>query len=631
MTDKPPFLKIRLAPAEVGVEKLRGGGMILRSPQPLATYEKHLGEMLRRQAGLRPEQTFLAERQGESWRRLSWAEGLQAAESVGQALAERRLGADRPVMILSGNSVDHALLMLGAHLAGVPVAPVSPAYSLLSQDFGKLRQVAEQVRPGMIFVDTPEPFAKALGCLDLLDVEIVVGRRRQDGAGDAGGSGGAGGDVTSFSELLANKPGDALRRAEALVGPDTVAKVLFTSGSTGTPKGVINTHRMLCSNQQMIAQLWPFLTEEPLVLVDWLPWNHTFGGNHNFNMILKHGGTLYIDGGKPRPDLVGETVRNLRQTFPTLYFNVPAGFAQLLPHLEEDQELCRNFFRRLKLVFYAGAALPQDLWERLEKLSIQTLGQRVFMTSAWGSTETSPLATSVHFPIERAGVIGLPAPGVEIKLLPEGSRMELRVRGPHVTPGYLHDPELTAAAFDEEGFYKIGDAGHLVDLERPERGLVFDGRVAENFKLQSGTWVHVGEVRVAALAAAAPALADAVVTGHDRAFVGLLAWPNLVACQRLCGLADQEGQEGDILRRSEVLSCVREGIERFNATQRGTSTRIARVLLLAEPPSLDEGEITDKGYINQRATLERRAALVERLYGEDPLPEEVILLPSSSA
>lgn len=615
MHEKPPFLDIHFAPAEVTVENLPEGGKILRSPQPLLPYEAHLGQMLRRQAEERPDQTFLAERSGEGWRRLSWGEGLQAAEAVGQSLAERGLGPERPVMILSGNSVDHALLMLGAHLAGVPVAPVSPAYSLMSQDFGKLLQVAEQVRPAMVFVETPRPFAGALEHLDLHGVEVVASRGMEDGSGE----------VTSLASLRSAEPGETLRRAEGKVGPESTAKILFTSGSTGMPKGVVNTHRMLCSNQQMIAQLWPFLAEESPVLVDWLPWNHTFGANHNFNMVLKQGGTLYIDGGKPRPDLVGETVRNLREISPTLYFNVPAGFAQLLPHLESDEDLCRNFFRRLRLIFYAGAALPQDLWERLETLAIRTLGKRVPMTSAWGSTETSPLATSVHFPIERAGVIGLPAPGVEIKFLPAGGKMELRVRGPHVTPGYLHDPELTAAAFDGEGFYKIGDAGRLADPEHPERGLVFDGRVAENFKLQSGTWVHVGELRVAALAAAAPALADAVITGHDRSFIGLLAWPNLVACRRLCGLADDTGTVEEVLQRPEVVECVREGLKNYNTTQKGSSTRIARVLLMVEPPNLDGGEITDKGYINQRAALERRAPLVERLYAEEP-SQEVIQL-----
>ena len=609
---------LAFAPAEVDVEPLASGGMVLRSPRPLEPYERHLGEMLQRWARERPEHTFLAERTeaAEGWRQVSYGQGFARSAAIAQSLVDRGLGEDRPLMILSGNSVDHALLTLGALLAGVPVAPVSPAYSLLSRDYGKLRHVFEIVRPAMLFAERPAMFLGALRSLDSSGALVVT-------SGDLPGVPGA----TPLAELENAVPGAGFEAAAARVGPDTIAKILFTSGSTGTPKGVLNTHRMLCSNQQMLEQCWPFLRRRPPVLVDWLPWNHTFGANHNFNLVLKHGGTLYIDAGKPAPGAIDETVRNLREISPTLYFNVPAGFAQLVPHLERDEALRVNFFRRLQLIFYAGAALPQDLWQRLEALSLDVLGRKVAMVSAWGSTETAPMATSVHFEIERAGVIGLPAPGVEIKMVPAGSKLELRVKGPNVTPGYLHDDALTRSAFDDEGFYLIGDAGTLADPEDPSKGLVFDGRVAENFKLTSGTWVHAGSLRVEVLAAAAPVLQDAVVTGHDRDWVGLLAWLNVTACNELCAggqTADPPVPE-DLVRDAGVIEHVRCALAVHNAANPGSSRRIGRVLLMADPPSIDADEITDKGYVNQLATLERRADLVERLYRLEPTADVIVI------
>ncbi len=621
---------LELPPAEVEVEPLAGGGTILRSPRQLEPYERHLGEMLHRWARECPQRTFLAERSavpqggtsGRSpWREVSYAGALARSAAIGQSLIDRGLGQDRPLMILSGNSVDHALMTLGALSAGVPVAPVSPAYSLISSDYGKLRRVFDTVAPAMLFVERPEMFLRALGSLEISScgagaaVELVISGGRPEGCPRA----------TPLAELESATPGAGLEAAEAAIGPDTIAKILFTSGSTGKPKGVINTHRMLCSNQQMLEQCWPFLRRRPPVLVDWLPWNHTFGANHNFNLVMKHGGTLYINGGKPVPGAIDETARNLREISPTIYFNVPAGFAQLVPRLERDRRLRTNFFRRLQLIFYAGAALPQDLWQRLEALSLDTLGRKVAMVSGWGSTETAPMATAVHFPIERAAVIGLPAPGVEIKLVPAGCKLELRVKGPNVTPGYLHDDDLTRAAFDEDGYYRIGDAGALADPADPAKGLVFDGRVAENFKLTSGTWVHAGALRVKALAAAAPALQDAVVTGHDRSFVGLLAWPNITACGELCGDPEAAGKPEDLVRDAGVIDHVRRTLARHNAANSGSSRRIERVLLMAEAPSIDAGEITDKGYVNQLATLERRSRLVERLYRPEPSDDVIVI------
>jgi feruloyl-CoA synthase len=382
---------------------------------------------------------------------------------------------------------------------------------------------------------------------------------------------------------------------------------------------------MLTSNQTMIEQVWPFLKQQRLVLVDWLPWNHTFGANHNFNMVLAHGGTMYIDAGKPAPGLIEETIKNLREISPTIYFNVPAGFNMVLPYLEKDAALAEKFFSELRLIFYAGAALSQDLWNRLEALSVKTTGKRVPMVSSWGSTETAPVATVGHILIERAGVIGLPPPGVELKFVPSGSKFEVRVRGPNIFPGYWNRPDLTKDAFDEDGFYRIGDAARLADPGDPAKGILFDGRIAEDFKLSTGTWVHVGGLRVAALASAAPALQDAVVTGHDCDFVALLAWPNINALKEICTDKTAHDDPAKLIASPSVREHVRRGIAAHNAAQAGSSSQIRRVLLMPEPPSIDANEITDKGYINQRAVLERRKALVERLYAASPAVDVIVV------
>ncbi|NBS55643.1 MAG: feruloyl-CoA synthase [Betaproteobacteria bacterium] len=579
---------LRFAPARVEVEAREGRSRILRSPIPLAPFPRAVGEWLVHWARTSPDRVFLAERAGEAWRKVTYAGALDAVRSIGEALLARGLSADRPVAILSDNSVDHALLALGAMHAGIPASPISPAYSLMSKDHTRLKGIFELLQPGLVYARDPAPFAPALE---------AVGAR-----------------TTGIEELLAEKPGARIDAAFAAVGPDTVAKILFTSGSTGSPKGVINTHRMLCSNQQSWAQLWPFLEETPPVLCEWLPWNHTFGGNATFNMVLRNGGTMYVDGGKPAPGLVETTVRNLREVSPTLYFNVPRGFDLLLPYLESDAELRRSFFRNLDAVFYAGAALPQNLWARLEALAVAENGGRLSMLSAWGSTETSPMATCVHYPIARAGVVGNPGPGTELKLVPSGTKLEVRVRGPNVTPGYWRRDDLTREAFDEEGFYRIGDAMKFVDADDPAKGLAFDGRVAEDFKLMSGTWVHVGTVRVQLIAACDPLVQDAVITGHDREEMGALVFVNPAAVKTL-GL-DPAG----------VRARLAAALGKLNAAATGSSTAPARLLVMDEPPSIDANEITDKGYINQRAVLERRAALVERLHAGGP---EVILLPGS--
>lgn len=588
---KPSFLPLDLAVPRIRRRDLAGGGFILDSEDPLGAHADHLGQLLQAQAERQPDAIFLAERNSAGgWREVSYGEAWQAARSIAQALLDRGLDQSTPIVILSGNSVDHALLMLGGFVAGVPVTPVSVAYSLMSGDFAKVHHIVGLVKPKLIFAQSNGssgggPFGKVLATLPE-GIEIL----------------------TDMASLRATAPTAAVDARFNAIRPDWVAKYLFTSGSTGLPKGVINTHRMLCSNQQAIAQIWPFLQNTPPVLLDWLPWNHTFGGNHNFNMVLRQGGRLHIDDGKPAPGLVEKTVANLSDVSPTIYFNVPAGYAMLVPHLEKDADLSARFFRNLQMIFYAGAALPPDLWARLEALSIRTLGKRVIMTSSWGSTETSPLATAAHYPIERAGVIGVPVPGVQLKFVPSGSKLEIRVKGPNVTPGYVGNDEQTQKAFDEDGFYRIGDAAKLADESDPARGVVFDGRTAEDFKLTTGTWVHVGGVRVASIAACSPLLQDAVVTGQDRGYIGLLAWPSAAAKD----LAPEE------LRRQ-----IAEKLSLHNRTQGGSSLKVRRVLLLSEPPSIDANEITDKGYINQRATLERRHADVMHLYADPPAADVI--------
>lgn len=606
---------VDLAAPLVALEGSPETGFILTSAAPLQPYRENLGEMLRHWARQTPERIFLGERHaGEGWRRLSYAEVAQQADAIAQALLDRHLGPYRPVMILSGNSIDHALLMLGCFIAGVPVVPVSVPYSLMSRDYLKLRFIFEEICPGLIYVADAGTFAAALAGLNLSGVEVVASCGSLEGRA-----------VTPFVDLAAIPSTAAVDCSLALVGAQTVAKILYTSGSTGQPKGVINTHGMLCANQQMLAQIWPFTGRTPPVLVDWLPWNHTFGGNHNFNLVLNQGGTLYIDGGKPAPVLVEETVRNLGEIAPTIYFNVPVGFAMLLPYLEQDEALRNNFFRNLQLIFYAGAALPQDLWERLEQVALRSIGRKVMMTSSWGSTETSPLATAAHFPLEKAGVIGIPCPGVSLKMLPNGDHYELRVKGPNVTPGYFRRPDLTAAAFDEDGYYLIGDAGAFVDPADPARGISFAGRVAEDFKLMSGTWVRVGLLRVAVLEATAPLLQFALITGHDRDEIGLLGWPNPAFCRELCAPGAEQLPLKMLLRQPSVESFLRARLTCYNAAQPGSSTRIGRIMLMDEPPDSDANEITDKGYINQRAALARRRLLVEQLYAEPPAAAVIVL------
>ncbi len=562
-----------------------------------------------------PTRVFLAERGPDgAWRRLTYSEAAGLSARIAQALIDRGLSAERPVMVLSENGIDHALLLLGAMQAGIPLAPISPAYSLMSTDKGKLKHIFALLRPGLVYASDGARFAAALASLPLDGVDVVVSANPPAGL-----------DAQLFGELTASPPGPAVAHARESITAATVVKILFTSGSTGLPKGVINTQRMMTSNQQSILQLWRFLGKSPPVLVDWLPWNHTAGGNHNFNLILWNGGTLYIDEGKPVPGLIEKTVRNLAEISPTVYFSVPRGYDILLPYLERDEKLCRRFFAELAVLQYAGAALPLHLWERIEHVIARTALRRPLLAAGWGSTETAPMATLGHFPIAHPHNIGLPGPGTALKLVPVAGKFELRVKGPNVTPGYWRDPAQTHNAFDEEGYLRMGDAGRLADPDDPAQGVIFEGRIGENFKLSTGTWVEVGRLRVSLLAACAPLIQDAVITGHDGPEIGVLAFPNLAACRDLCPSLDAKAPVTDVLRHRAVLDRLAELLAAWNAANPASTTRIGRVLLLAEPPSIDANEITDKGYINQRAVRERRADQVARLHATAPDADVIVL------
>ncbi|WP_426410971.1 feruloyl-CoA synthase [Bradyrhizobium ganzhouense] len=579
------------------------GSIVLRSPDPLCDSARCVGDWLEHFAQQTPDTIFLAERDSADtpWATVTYAGALRRVRAAASWILTQGLSAERPVVILSDNSIDHALLALAAQHVGVPSAAISPAYSLMSRDFDKLKSMIALLEPGAIYVSGTKPFAAALAAINPLHkAQIVSGN-----AGDA--------DALAFRDIAATAETPDVAKGFAAVTPDTIAKFLFTSGSTGTPKAVINTQRMLTSSQQAKAQTWTFLEQsDDLVILDWLPWSHTFGANHNFNLVLRNGGSLYIDGGKPAPGLFATSLANLKSVMPTVYFNVPRGFDMLIAALRGDEELCRRFFGEVKFAFYAGAALPQNLWDALEELSIKTVGRAMPMVSAWGSTETSPLATDCHFLAERSGNIGVPIPGTELKLVTSGDKLEVRVRGPNVTPGYWKAPELTRQAFDEDGFYLIGDAVKFADADRPERGLFFDGRVAEDFKLNSGTWVSVGTLRVAGIAALAPLAQDVVVTGHGGDEVRFLVFPNIAACRAHAGLSETVGAN-DVLAHDKVRTAIAQGLSKLKQQGANSSGHATRALLLAEPPSVDGGEITDKGYINQRAVLTRRADAVARL------------------
>ena len=584
-----------------------GGKHYLRCEQALEPYLERMSDRLVHWAQQRPDATLFAQRDpalGDQWRHLSFAQALDGARRIGQALLDRGLSIDRPLVILGPNSLDHALLALGAMYAGVAFCAVSPAYSLVSKDYDKLRHVMQTLTPGLVFAPSWPQYGPSIDAVLPPEVEVVLA--------NVDGSSASGRSITPFSELLCTAATAAVDAAMRATGPETVVKFLFTSGSTKLPKAVINTQRMICSNQQQMVQSSPSLCDEPMVLVDWLPWNHTAGGNSDFFMAVYHGGSLYIDEGKPTADLIGQTLRNLREVAPTWYFNVPVGYEAIARAMDTDAQLRRNFFWRLRQQLYAGAALSQPIQDALYAHAESEYGERVVMTAGLGMTESSPFALFVTNPHSLAGHIGLPAAGLELKLAPMGDKVEIRYRGPNITPGYWRNPEATAEAFDEEGYFCTGDAVAWIDPDNIHLGLKFDGRIAEDFKLATGTFVSVGPLRARIIAAGAPYVQDAVITGLNLHEVGALLMPT-PDLRKLAALPAARPW-AEVVAHPAVKAWLQQLLDGLAQQSTGSANRLARALIVTEPPSLDLGEVTDKGSINQRAVLKHRAALVEALH-----------------
>lgn len=607
----PKYRPMTFGVTRVDLREGAAGVSYLMAQQALGDYAHRITDRLLHWAHTAPDRTWMARRvknpDGSTgdWRHISYAQALSSARSIGQALLDRGLNADRPVAILSENDLEHALLALGCLYAGVPYCSVSPAYSTISTDHEKLRHVLSTLTPGLVFASDATRYGKAIATAVGEDVEVAI----HSGAADALSARA----TTRFDDILATPATPSVDAAMQATGPDTIAKFLFTSGSTKLPKAVINTHRMWCANQQQMRQSMPVLADEPPVLVDWLPWNHTFGGNHNYGLVLYNGGTLYIDDGKPVPALMAETLRNLREIAPTVYFNVPTGFEAIAHAMQTDAVLRKNLLSRVKMFFYAGAALAQPVWDSLHRTQEAEVGERIVMGTGLGMTESGPFGIFVTSHNVKSGDLGVPAPGLELKLVPTEGKVEVRYRGPNITPGYWRAPEETAGHFDEEGFFCSGDAVKWIDENDIHQGLKFDGRIAEDFKLATGTFVSVGPLRARIIAAGAPYVQDAVLTGINLKEVGALIFPT-AACRRLSGL-EATATLKEVLESPAVQAHFQTVINQLAATSTGSANRIARAYLMAEPPSIDKGEVTDKGSINQRAVLKHREALVNALHG----------------
>jgi feruloyl-CoA synthase len=608
-----PLRAISFGDPAVSVERRDDGTIYLKPKASLGDYPVRLTDRLHHWARIAPDRVFMAERNDQGWRQLTYGQLLGYSRRIASALLARGLSAERPIVILSGNSIDHALMAFGALSAGIPFCPVSSAYSLVSKDYGKLAFVMKLLTPGLLFADDADKFTSALSACVPMGAEIAASRGAVPGH-----------DITHLADLLATSEHPRLDAAHDAIGPDTIAKFLLTSGSTGNPKAVVNTQRMICANQVMIRETFAFLKDEPPVIVDWLPWNHTFGGNHNIGLTLYNGGSMYLDEGKPVPGGIEETVRNLREISPTVYFNVPKGYESLLPYLRDDRDLRAKFFHRLHAMFFSGAALSPYVWNSLDELSAREKGYRVPMLTGLGATETAPFFMTARPETSRSGHVGLPVLGTEAKLVPSNGKLELRARGPNVTPGYWRQPELTAAAFDEEGFYKFGDAIKPAFADDLAAGFDFDGRIAEDFKLASGTWVSVGPLRARFVAACAPLVRDVVIAGLNHDGIAAIVVLDLDGC-RLVNSALAADDIAAAASDAKVREAFRERFSRLLAASTGSSNRIIRAVLLDAPLSIDRGEVTDKGSVNQRAVLEHRSRLVEELYLPTP-PSHVITL-----
>lgn len=597
-----PTTGLQLAPHAVSVRN-DAGNVYLTSKLPMDPISDRTVDWLHQWATETPDQIFLTERHADGdWREVSYSEALPLVRAIASSLIERGLTQDTPIVILSGNSVDHALLSYGAQYAGVPTSPLAEQYSLIEGAHPRLVYVLDKIKPAMAFVEDTATFAAALKLPEFSEVEIV-----------AANTVGAPCDVTDFADLTTGEDTAAVDARLATVGPDTVAKILFTSGSSSDPKGVLTTQRMMCANQAQIASVLPFIKERPPRICDWLPWNHVFGGSHNLNMMLANGGTLIVDAGKPTKVHFAKTVQSIIDKPGTLSFNVPIGFSMLVAEMKTNTALREAYFRDLDLIFYAGASLPQEIWNSLEDMAREVRGRLPLMISSWGMTETAPATLMVHEPIGRSGVVGVPLPGTEIKLIPDAEmRCELRVKGPNVMPGYFGDPKQTAAAFDDDGFLLTGDAIRFVNIDDPDRGLMFDGRLSEDFKLLTGTWVQAGKLRVEALENLRGVAQDLVICGHDRDAIGLFIFP---LPDQLHSEHNAQGASVDPVLKAQIEK--RLLLMAKSAT--GSAKRISRAIILTEPPSLKDAEVTDKGSLNLRKIFTRRATLLERLYdNNDP-------------
>jgi len=614
------ILPVNVVTYDISVEKRDDGSMLVRSAAELPAYATKMTDKLEHWAATTPERVMVAQRTEDKhhWETVTYAEALIKVKHLSQYLLNQNLSAERPVVILSGNSISHLLVGLAAMYVGIPFSPISTAYSLISTDFGKLRYITEKLTPGLVFVENLGPFRDAIDAVMPSDCSVLA-CEADHGADDFGF------DLSLWGDAVATPVTDDVAQANAAVNGDTIAKFLFTSGSTGMPKGVINTQRMICANQEMIASYLQFVQEQPPVLCDWLPWNHTFGGNKNTGLVIYNGGSLYIDGGKPVPKGIAETVANLREVAPTIYFNVPKGYELLVKELKQNQDMAEVFFSNLQVLFYAGAGLAQHVWDDLAELSIRYTGKKVPILTGLGATETAPSALFTSIEEAASGVVGVPIPGVELKLIPNQGKLEVRVKGVTVMPGYWRDEEQTAKAYDEEGYYCLGDALKFIDEQKPSRGFLFDGRVSEDFKLDTGTWVSVGTLKAHMIHEFAPYIQDVVIVGRDRGFISALVFPDVEHCRHLIDSEEGALNLEQIVNHAAVRKVFSDHLASMAEKSTGSSTRIKSLVLQSRPADMDAHEMTDKGSLNSNAVIGNRADIVEDIYSAEPSAQVITL------